>query len=81
MSTNKDKLECYIIRSLYNESKSSKMMNSRSHSMLATKTRKKMNRIKKKINGKTYHISAKGLKILNKKQLSLTSLIDANKSN
>ena len=62
-------LECFVFKSL-GKVKKSKIMNSRSHSMKATKSRKKVNIIKFKIFGKTYNISARGLKIIKKMNLT-----------
>lgn len=69
---NKDKntLECFVFKTLLGRTKKSRMMNSRSHSMKATKSRKKANMIKLKILGKTYNISARGLKTLKKMNLT-----------
>lgn len=69
-NTNKDILECFVFKNLLGRTKKSKMMNSRSHSMKATKSRKKANLIKFKISGKTYNISARGLKTLKKMNLT-----------
>ncbi len=77
LKTTKDPncLECYVMRAMFGISKKGKVMNDRSHSMIPSKRKKQFNRIKKKIDGKTYHCSARGLRILKKKGLTLEQFV------
>jgi ribosomal protein L28 len=73
----KKTLECYVLKS-FGVIKKCKVMNSRSHSLQATKTKKKANFIKFKIEGKTYNVSARGLRNLKKMNLTLNQFVKIN---
>jgi ribosomal protein L28 len=69
VSNRKNILQCLVFKFL-GRTKKARIMNSRSHSMKSTKSKKKVNIIKFKIHGRTYNISARGLKTLKKMNIT-----------
>jgi len=68
-------LRCSVFDALGKSVKTHKMMNDRSHAMNISKRKKMFNLIKKKVNGKVVNISARGLRTLKKKSISLEQVL------